>query len=145
MRADSSVISISMLGLDALYQYRGLQLKGQAIYSFNKNVEQYNQFGNADLGKEIFGYYLEAAYNLLATKDTDCRLSPFVRYENFDTQYALSPGTVKNPESHRKVVVAGLSYYPTPELVLKADMQWIKTDSSSDSKKSLNIGFGFMF
>lgn len=145
LQADSSVIAIRMLGLDAQYQNKGFQMRGQAIYSYNKNAEAYNAFGNADLGKEIFGYYIEVAYDVLASSKTSSRLLPFVRYENFDTQYSLVEGTSKNPKSHRKVIIAGISYYPTSELVLKADIQWLNNDYLASPEKTINMGIGFMF
>ncbi|MBN1649916.1 MAG: hypothetical protein JW857_01235 [Bacteroidales bacterium] len=145
LQADSSVIAIRMLGLDAQYQNKGFQMRGQAIYSYNKNAEAYNAFGNTDLGKEIFGYYIEVAYDVLASSKTSTRLLPFVRYENFDTQYSLVEGASKNPKSHRKVLIAGISYYPTNELVLKADIAWLNNDYLASPDKSINMGIGFMF
>lgn len=145
LQADSSVVAIRMFGLDAQYQIKGFQLRGQAIYAYNKNAEAYNSFGNTDLGKEIFGYYLEAAYNVFSSLDRPDRLLPFVRYENFDTQYSIVEGATKNLKSHRKVLVAGISYYPTDGLVLKADMQWLNNDFLASADKSLNVGIGFMF
>lgn len=145
LQADSSVVAIRMFGVDAQYLNKGFQLRGQAIYAYNKNAEAYNAFGNADLGKEIFGYYLEVAYNVFSSLKTSTRLLPFVRYENFDTQFSLVEGASKNPKSHRKVIVAGISYYPTAELVLKADMQWLNNDFLSSPDKTINAGIGFMF
>lgn len=145
MQADSSVVDIRMFGVDASYNYKALQLRGQAIYSLNKDVDSYNEFGNTDLGKEIFGYYLEAAYDVFNHLETTDRLMPFVRYENFDTQFSLSQNAVKNPKSHRKVLFAGFNYYPLNGVVLKADFQWAKNDLSSEADKGFNLGIGFAF
>ena len=145
LQADSSFVAISMIGIDGQYQYRGLHLRGQAIYAYNKNADAYNAFGNSDLGKEIFGYYAEVAYNVFSSFDKPTRLLPFIRYENFDTQYSLIDGAIKDLESHRKVITVGLNYYPTSGLVLKADMQWLNNDLLTTADKSVNVGIGFMF
>jgi phosphate-selective porin len=146
LQADSSGVSIRMFGLDASYKHKALQIRTQAIYAFNKNSEEYNQFGSTDLGKEIFGYYLEASYNLFSTMKTSTQLIPFIRYENFDTQFSVDAGISKNPESHRKVWIGGINFYPTNGLVLKADYQWIKTDlSAQEAKRAFNLGIGYMF
>lgn len=145
LQADSSVVSIRMFGLDAAYNNKGLQLRGQAIYSFNKNVDAYNEFGSTDLGKEVFGYYLEAAYNVFNHLDKTDRLMPFVRYENFDTHFVVNQGEVRNPKNHRQAWFAGINYYPTEGIVLKADFQWVKTDLNSEADKGFNLGIGYMF
>ena len=146
LQADSSVISIRMFGFDASYRYKAVQIRTQAIYAFNKNTEAYNQFGASNLGEEIFGFYLEASYNVFATRKMSSRLIPFVRYENFDTQFVVDAGTFKNPESHRQVWISGINFYPTNGLVLKADYQWIKTDLiGAPARKALNLGIGYMF
>lgn len=145
MQADSSVVDIRMFGFDASYNYKGLQMRGQAIYALNKNIDAYNEFGNTDLGKEIFGYYVEAAYNVFNHMKTTERLLPFVRYENFDTQFALSQGASKNLKSHRKILFAGFNYYPVNGVVLKADFQWLKNDLSLKADKGFNLGIGYMF
>lgn len=146
LQADSSVISIRMFGLDASYRHKALQIRTQVIYAFNKNSEEYNPFGSADLGKEIFGYYLEASYNVFSTRKTTTRLIPFVRYENFDTQFSVDSGISKNPESHRQVWISGINFHPTNGVVLKADYQWIKTDLIGDpATRAFNLGIGYMF
>lgn len=143
--ADSSVISTSMIGLDATYQLKDLQVRGQMIYAFNKNVEAYNLFGNTDLGNEIYGYYLEMAYNISRNWNKNARLMPFIRYENFDTQYRVSGQTGKNEKYHRKAFFAGISYFPTNGVVLKADFQWVYTNFDNSTSKGINLGVGYMF
>lgn len=43
-KVDSSVIGISMLGLDARYQLEGLELRGQLYLNSLSNTKQYNEF-----------------------------------------------------------------------------------------------------
>jgi hypothetical protein len=39
--------------------------------------------------------YGEVAYNVLHGTSSDFRLTPFFRYENYDTQFRVETGTVK--------------------------------------------------
>jgi opacity protein-like surface antigen len=145
-QADSSVITVNMIGLNAAYNKGALQLRTQAVYSHNNNVVAYNAFGKTNLGKELFGYYFEASYAVYSSAKTTARLVPFLRFENFDTQFSVDPATTQNSENHRKLWTAGLSFFPVNGLVLKADYQWINTASADKTPtKSINVGFGYMF
>ncbi len=144
-KADSSVVSTRMIGLDASYNHKGLQLRGQTIFAHNKNVEAYNKFGHTDLGEDIFGYYFQVAYNVLGSSKTSTSLLPFLRYENFDTHFTLSQGTTENPKNHRKALFAGFSYFPVNGVVLKGDFQWVKTNFSDKVSKGFNLGIGYQF
>ncbi|WP_321290044.1 hypothetical protein [uncultured Sunxiuqinia sp.] len=42
-----------------------------------------------NLGSQLFGYYLEAGYDLLNSKNTDQKLVPFARYEKYNTHQEL--------------------------------------------------------
>ena len=59
-----STVGISMLGVDARYRLRKFSARGQFIQANLSDTNQYNMLTTKDLGKEISGYYIEAAYNL---------------------------------------------------------------------------------
>ncbi len=142
--ADSSVVSLNMLGLDGSYSTKGLVLKGQLIYASIDNTEQYNVFTGKDLGREMFGYYLEAGYNLLSSQKSEQKLVPFVRYEKHNTHHKTE-GISANAAYDRTDVTAGIGWWLTSGAVLKADMQWLGNEASTDSKKQLNLGVGIWF
>lgn len=140
-RADSSVINIEMIGLDARYYHKGVQLRGQFITGNFKNTEQYNALFDSDLGKAVQGYYLEAAYDLLRSQKGVQQLFPFIRYENFNTHHEVSTETTQNNNYHRKIITTGLSYKITPGAVLKVDYQR-GLNSKTDK---INAGVGVWF
>lgn len=89
------------------------------------------------------GWYAQAAYQLL--KSGDYKLSPFVRYEQFNTakSYSALPpglGAVTGPEE--KVTTIGANLRVGEGVVLKADYQKFREDSSRDR---LNLGMGFSY
>ena len=59
--ADSSVIGISMIGIDYRYSISGFHTRGQLIYSKFSNVDEYNTFTGKDLGESMLGYYAEVS------------------------------------------------------------------------------------
>ena len=144
--ADSSVISMAMVGIDGRYTYGGLQLRGQYYYSALSNTEQYNEFTGSDLGSALMGYYLEAGYNIFKHLDnvkTD--LVPFVRYEKINTHQKVEDNILQNDAYKKTAITTGLTWKMTQNAVLKADMQFVKSAADDEYSKIFNAGFGIMF
>lgn len=148
--ADSSVVGVSMLGVDSRYNFRGLQLRGQFYYSSLSNSEQYNVFTAADgtlndVGSSMMGYYAELGYNVLRSLKTEKQLIPFVRYEFLNTHNSVENNIPKNKAYQKKALTTGLTLTLTKGAVAKADMQFIKTGNDNKFAKTLNVGVGVMF
>jgi hypothetical protein len=89
------------------------------------------------------GWYAQAAYQLL--KSGDFALSPFVRYEQFNTAQrftAMPAGLGVAAAADEKVVTAGANLRVGEGVVLKADYQKFSEDKSRDR---LNLGVGFSY
>ncbi len=150
-KADSSVVGISMIGLDARYNLKGLQLRGQ-LYSVSlSNTDEYNKFTGKnkttpnDLGSKMTGYYLEAGYNVFRHfEKVKTELVPFVRLEGYDTHADVESNITRNQSYKNSVVTAGLTLKLAKGAVLKTDMQWVKPDGGSTTKV-FSTGLGVMF
>lgn len=149
-KADSTVVGVAMLGLDARYSFKGLTLRGQYYLTSLSNTLQYNVFTATDgklndLGKSLTGYYVEAGYNVFRlVKNWKTELVPFVRYEAYNTHNSVDEGITKNPAYDNTIITTGLTWRMAPGAVLKADVQFYK---SADDKtaQAFNAGFGIMF
>ncbi|AMV71382.1 FlxA-like family protein [Desulfuromonas carbonis] len=82
--------------------------------------------------------YGELAYDLLAwlAPRSGQYLAPFVRVEKIDYQ-----GSSEDVELY----VAGLSYKPHPQVVLKADYRKFDLQAKADAPGEINLGLGFIF
>ena len=98
--------------------------------------------GNANLlAPKVFdGWYTQAAYHVW--KRGDMSLTPFIRYEKFNTQKEVADGFTADPLNNERVITAGLSFRLHPQVVIKADYQKFRTDSTKDR---FNLGVGYMF
>lgn len=141
--ADSTVVGISMLGFDAQYNIAGFGFTGQLYYSKNNNVYQYNTYTGSDLGESLFGYYVEASYNIFSSMPTKQELIPFIRYENYDTQFSITLDTPNNNTSHKEEFIFGLGWKMHRNAIVKMDYQII--DNGLETNNFLNMGIGFMF
>ncbi|MGV8916152.1 MAG: autotransporter outer membrane beta-barrel domain-containing protein [Kaistella sp.] len=74
------------------------------------------------VGKNALGYSAEVGYEVLhlMLANNHQQLYPFVRYDFYDTMYAVAGDVVKKDRWNRKVFTAGLNYFLHPQIVIKA-------------------------
>lgn len=144
--ADSTVVGISMVGLDARYNIGGLQLRGQYYFTGLSNTDQYNKKTGKDLGKTMTGFYAEAGYNVFHSfKTIKTELIPFVRYQSANTHATVDEGMTANEAYNLSEIAFGLGWKMTSGAMLKADMQLLKSKNDDDYKKTLNMGIAIWF
>jgi len=142
---DGTTIGISMIGLDARYQFRKFAARGQFIFASLDDTEKYNMLTGNDLGSAMMGYYIEGSYNLLP-EEANQKLDAFVRYENYNTHSDVDGTLTKNESFDRSDITFGLSYHIVDGVVVKGDYQ-VKENalSGSEVKNQLNFGIGVWF
>lgn len=141
--------------LEAQYQWGNAFLKGLYTLGDADGNDSFKAVSTS-LTKEVYGWYLEGAYNILPHIHPESMMSfaPFVRYERYDLNKEVFTGT-PDPKLDREVLTAGIDFKPHPQLVLKADYQIRDTDSDLpegtgtdlDENKidQFNMGIGFIF
>lgn len=151
LKADSSVVGISMLGADARYNYKGLELRGQFYYTTLTNTEQYNTFTRTgtklnDLGNSLMGYYIEAGYNVLRFfEQSKMELVPFVRYQDYNLHNSVNANIAVNNTYIANIITTGLTLKLTKGAVAKVDMDFAKTNAAIARTITLNAGIGVTF
>ncbi len=144
--ADSSVVGLSMLGMDARYQLGGLQLRGQVNLGLVSNSSSYNEFTGSDLGSSIGGWYVELSYDLLHNVEMfESGLIPFIRYEEYNTHASTEDPILQNPEFQRSDLTVGLGWKLAAGAMLKADIQWFNNKGTDDSIMQFNAGVAVWF
>ena len=147
--ADSTIIEIQMLGVDARYNKGSLQLTGQYILANLSNTDQYNAITSKDLGSKLTGYYAEVGYNLMdgiipfIESETE-ELIAFARYENYNT-HAETEGVAINDVYNRTEMTFGLGFKVAQGAVFKADYQIKSNASSEEETGQFNFGIGVWF
>ena len=146
VKADSSVVGIAMLGLDARYQVKALQLRGQFITASLSNTDQYNGLTGSDLGSRMMGYFVEAGYDILSLgKDIQPQLIIFSRYEVYNTHAATIGEIEINKVYNRTDITTGLHFKPSDRTSFKADYQYFMNEGSATGINQLNLGVGVWF
>jgi hypothetical protein len=101
----------------------------------------YNNSTGSDrpyLPSRFYGWYLQAA--VTAWEHGDMALSPFARYEYFDTQAGMPEGFTRDPANRDHVFTTGLTFRVHPQVVIKADYQKFQ-DHKDDDRYDLGLGF----
>ncbi len=141
---------VTLFDVHARYQIAGFDFR--ALYSrgtigqagrVTQAFEDANALDGGDrpvVPSRFYGYFVEGAYTF--DLGGDFALSPFARYERYDTQAKLPLGIARDPENRDKVLTTGFSFRPHPQVVLKADYQKFFDNDANDR---INLGVGYMF
>lgn len=145
---------VTLYEVHADFKHKGFELRG--LYAAGEIDNANDALKITDVGKEVDGWYLQAAYDIfpLIRTETDMSLTPFIRYEDYNTHKAVFTGTPDKTQD-RGITTFGLGFKPHPNVVIKADYQWKDTESDKpegtasgqDSNKidQFNLGVGFIF
>ncbi len=135
-----------MVSADFEYEVSRLRLRG--VVAFGQNSDPQNL--PADVGEEIFGWYLEGGVSVMPVswktgKMAQTDLIPFVRYEEYDTQHKVPTGTVRAGVNDRTEITVGINVPLTYQFVLKADYQFKYSEATTNPNNIFNLGMGWVF
>ncbi len=134
-------------------QYRRGPFQGRALFAYT-DVSNTGALSTA-LGKapdaaianSMLGGYVELAYDvwpLLFGADNEHAVEPFVRFEYIDTQRDVAAAFLENRNLAYSVLSTGLSYYPHPNVVLKAEYRNQNArDGERPDEFALGVGFAY--
>ena len=137
---------LTVWDIHAKYTYSDFDL--QALYAQGafSDTDKINTAAGLTAGsnkaapKLFYGWYAQAAYHVWKKGDLD--VAPFLRYERYNTQQEVDAGYATDPNNDETVTTVGVNFKLHPQVVLKADFQDYKTDSTKDR---INLGVGYMF
>ncbi|MBW1884077.1 MAG: hypothetical protein JRJ58_11145 [Deltaproteobacteria bacterium] len=141
---------LTLYELHAQYKAHGLSLRGlwtQAFIDEAGNLSRVLELGMSEaIANRMYGYYLEAAYDILPLfmPDTRASLEPYFRFENYDTQARVPDGFTKDRSKNVELYVAGLQFKPIPQVVFKVDYRRfdVRKGHKADQVQAL-VGYAF--
>ncbi len=99
--------------------------------------------GDDSVGKSLGGWYVTTGYDLaqLLKKRS---MTPYVRYEQLDTQRSVPQGFSRNPANARNVLTIGIAIHPVAQTVIKIEHQ--NTDNKAHTgENQWNVAAGYIF
>ncbi len=131
------------------WRWRGLWLR--ALYAGSSIgqaalVNEANGFtGDQSVGNRQEGWYLQGAFDLFSlVPGSKVSLSPYVRYEQYDTQADVPAGYERNPANDITEWTFGLGFQPIDQIILKADWQ-LRENEADTGVNQWNVALGYVF
>jgi hypothetical protein len=142
---DSVNARTTMLEGHAQYKNSGLELRALGVWTSIGDSEKLSQALNTTVGERQYGWYTEAAYDVLPLfgNPEGHYLAPFVRYERLDTQASVPDGFAADSAQNRKVYSVGLTYKPISQVAIKAEYRGFTSAGEVDPADSVFLGMGF--
>jgi hypothetical protein len=141
---------VNLVDAHVQYNYRGWQFRGLFTRATIGDAAEINRSreltGSDSIGSEFGGGYIEAAFDIMSLRagGSSWALTPFARYEKYDTQAEVPTGFERNPANDRSLWTVGFDLKPHPSVVIKLDYQNFKNQANTGVNQ-WNIALGYMF
>jgi hypothetical protein len=141
--------STTLFDVHADWKWRGLWLRGLYVRTTVADAAAINQAngfrGEESVGRRQWGWYVQGGFDVLTLKaGARASLTPFVRYERYDTQAEVPSGYRSNPENDVKVLTVGAVFKPIEPIAVKVDWQQRK-NAARTGVNQWNVGLGYLF
>ena len=145
---------------DIQYNNGGFSAKALGTYVSLPDAANINSAYANNVSKAMYGAYGEIGYDLLHNTGSKHQLVAFGRYENLDMNDKIPQNGINDPTLKQWHIIAGLNYFPIPNVVVKADVRITHTGPQNpgliinppsvmqpyqQNNQFLNIGLGYAF
>jgi hypothetical protein len=140
---------VTLADVHARLEWRGLQARAVLVRGWLDDAADLSDHlglaGSDRLGRSFWGYYVEAAFDVLplAYPGTRYGLLPYARFERTDTQDDV-PGGGEDPANDRSTLTTGLGIKPHPNVILKLDHQQRRNQARTEVDQ-WNVAIGYLF
>lgn len=142
---------VTLVEADGRGRVGRLELRGEFARVFIDDAAELNRLRtlregvDPNIASQMLGFYVEAAHPILPYPSPR-EVVGFVRYEKFDTQYKMPPGYLPIGAFKGSAWMAGVSYFPDPDVVVKVDYTVGGNDSAVvAAPKAFSVGLGWWF
>ena len=139
----------TLFDVHADWKWRGLWLRGLSVRTTVGDVAAINESNgltaDRSVGSRQWGWYLQGGFDVLSVKPgARASLTPFVRYERYDTQAQVPAGYARNPGNDITLLTIGAVFKPIEPIAIKVD--WLrKTNAARTGVNQWNVGLGYLF
>ena len=147
---------------DVQYNHNAFSAKALAAYISYPDAEKVNTAYAKNLASGMFGAYAEVGYNWLYNHKSNKQLISFVRAEVFDLNATTPapPKAIYDGTEKQTHIIAGFSYLPIPNVVIKTDVRLMHTGAQNpllvvnpapnalpyqQNNSFFNLGIGYSF
>lgn len=118
----------------------------EAITKANNGLPNALEAKRSPVASEALAWFIESGYNIAPMLSHDRAIIPFFRYDFVDSMHNTEGVVQDLARYERTTITAGINYYITPTVVLKADYATTSNgDSSIDDLSAFSLSAGFQF
>ncbi|MDR0507015.1 MAG: hypothetical protein LBH32_09410 [Dysgonamonadaceae bacterium] len=139
---------------DVQYVNKNAALRANIIYGhltdalrlsqINRNISKATNFARTPVAEEALTYSIEAGYNILSLFRLKQKLTPFIRYEYYNSAEKVPAGMAEMPINKRNIFTVGANYALLPNLLIKADYAMRHIDNDHFNRENtFSIGIGY--
>lgn len=148
-------VDTSIYEVHADWKWRGLEVRALGVVSevdgageLSTTLAEAGEILPADfdpVGERMTGWYVQVGYDLLSVlRPGEASLSPFVRYEEFNTQDEVPAGFSASGKNDVTATTVGLNFKPIEQIVLKGEFQDYDNAAGTASDQ-WNLALGYVF
>lgn len=139
----------TLFDVHADWKWRGVWLRGLYVRTTVGDAAAINEANGfkeeESVGSRQWGWYLQGGFDVLSLRSgSRASLTPFVRYERYETQAEVPAGYSRNPENDVKVLTIGAVLKPIEPIAIKIDWQQRK-NAARTGVNQWNVGLGYLF
>jgi hypothetical protein len=140
---------VALYDLHAEARLRGLWVRALLVRGTVDEAARINRLNNlsgaSSVGKKFGGWYGELGYDIAALRRFgEQSLTPFMRYEQFDTQHSVPAGFGRNRANDQTLTTFGVQYKPLAQAVIKLDYQNVDNEAGTGTNQ-WNLALGYIF
>jgi hypothetical protein len=130
------------------WRWQGLEFRALAARADVDDVTALNEAlgfeGAASVGEKLAGQYLQLGYDLLNRRASRMSLTPYIRWEDLNTQDRIPAGFLADPANDQEIMTYGIQFQPLDQLVIKVDYQDMDNGAGTGIDQ-FNISAGYVF
>jgi len=139
----------TLFDVHADWKWRGVWLRGLYVRTTVGDAAAINEANGfkeeESVGSRQWGWYLQGGFDVLSLRSgSRASLTPFVRYERYETQAEVPASYSRNPENDVKVLTIGAVLKPIEPIAIKIDWQQRK-NAARTGVNQWNVGLGYLF
>ena len=135
--------SATLFEVHAQTRYKGWYARALYAQAQLSNLDLLNNTLGNGAAEQLKGYYVELGYNVF-NKRLEESLTPFIRYEKYNTQETVSSNVTADPSKERTNMTIGVAYQPLDQITFKVDYTKKKNEAETGVDE-FNAGIGYMF
>jgi len=147
---------------DVQYNNGGFSAKALGTYIAYPEADKINSAYDKNMAKGMYGAYAELGFDWLYSKMQQAQFITFARCEMLDLNASIPapPKAIYDGTEKQTHIIAGISYLPIPNVVIKADVRLLHTGPQNaalvinpppnaipykQNNQFLNLGIGYSF